>query len=114
MNALLGEFKREVEAFPLPSRPDLKIYLLRLTAGESMQYTDRLAALRIEDATERVFPAACISAHVCDAEGKLLLTEEEAAKFVFRILPNEVRSLIKAAARLNGLGDEALEGAEKN
>jgi hypothetical protein len=114
MNPLLGPFKRNVRTVELPVRTDLKIFVRQHTAGENLRYHEAVSAIPDGERQARFVPM-CLAAHVCDAEGQLLLTFEEAQKFVDdHLYPLDVKALCTAAAEINALSDQAVGEAEKN
>jgi hypothetical protein len=106
---LLGPFKRQTKYIPLSSRPDLKVFLLAITAGEGMRHAKRIAPLEGDAAVY-----ALLSEHICDEEGNRLLTDEQAEKFVDVISTEDLKSLMSEVILMSGVNDKALENTEKN
>lgn len=58
--------------------------------------------------------AVQLAAFICDEEGKTILSQADAAQLVDQWSAGQVQQVIRAGARMNALGDEAVGAAGGN
>src|SRR5688572_17556036 len=108
-NPLLVSAPRRTARVELVHRKDLTVFVLMQNAGEGMRYLER-----IRDKTGQELICESLAETVCDADGRRLLTVEEAGQFVELITGDDLKAILTAGKKINSMSEESLETTEKN